>query len=266
MPDWESPQVIAKAAVVFSQITFTFLGVYLWELFTTCDFEWSLITGRRKFTWPLIFFFITRYCTLLALIGLVISLTLESRVNCHALYMFNSFTENMAILGASTSLMIRTITLWERRKYIVIPLVCLSLAHWGVLWGGNLLIDAAWDPIAKGCVILNLDAKLLQIAFFYTMAFDFTILVLTAVSLHRFSYSGTQFNLWTLLFRDGLAYFLVTFSSNAVPAILNVLQLNTVMNVVASVPAVTIAAIAACRLAIHLQSFRNRNTCICGAI
>lgn len=66
---------------------FTFLGVYLWELFTTFDFEWSLITGRRKFTWPLsksdrplsfpyadqlvpVFFFLTRYCILCALIGL----------------------------------------------------------------------------------------------------------------------------------------------------------------------------------------------------
>ena len=38
---------------VFAQMMFTFLGVYLWELFTTCTFEWSLITGRRKFTWPL---------------------------------------------------------------------------------------------------------------------------------------------------------------------------------------------------------------------
>ena len=67
---------------------FTFLGVYLWELFTTCDFEWSLINGRRRFTWPLsesecsppirggtdklllVFFFLTRYCILWALIGL----------------------------------------------------------------------------------------------------------------------------------------------------------------------------------------------------
>ena len=39
--------------VAFSQMIFTFLGLYLWELFTTCDFEWSLIKGRRKFTWPL---------------------------------------------------------------------------------------------------------------------------------------------------------------------------------------------------------------------
>ena len=63
------------------------------------------------------------------------------------------------------------------------------------------------------------------------MGVDFTILVLTSVALYRFSYSGVRSDLWNLLFRDGLVYFLVTFSFNAVPAILNVLQLNNIMNV-----------------------------------
>lgn len=63
------------------------------------------------------------------------------------------------------------------------------------------------------------------------MAFDFIILVLTSVALYRFPYGDARSGLWTLLFRDGLVYFLVTFSFNAVPAILGVLQLNNVMNV-----------------------------------
>ncbi|KAF9649649.1 hypothetical protein BDM02DRAFT_1785207 [Thelephora ganbajun] len=262
MPDWESPQVLAKAGLVFSQMMFTFLGIYLWELFTTCDFEWSLIRGRRKFTWPLIFFFLTRYCILWALIGLILSFTLENRINCQALYIFNSLTGNLAILSASTSLMIRTIALWERKKYIMIPLICLSIAHWGILWRGMFIINAIWDPKSQACVIVKLDNQFLQTTFFCTMAVDFTILVLTTVALYRFSYSGTRSDLWTLLFRDGLVYFLVTFSFNAVPAILNVLQLNTVMNVIATVPAATVAAIAACRLVIRLQDFRNRDVCI----
>jgi len=102
----------------------------------------------------------------------------------------------------------------------------------------------------------------LQATFFCTMAVDFTILVLTSVALYRFSYSGVRSDLWNLLFRDGLVYFLVTFSFNAVPAILNVLQLNTAMNVIATVPAATVASIAACRLVIRLQDFRNRDVCI----
>jgi hypothetical protein len=34
--------------------TYTLFGVYVWELFMTCDFEWSLITRRRRFRWPLV--------------------------------------------------------------------------------------------------------------------------------------------------------------------------------------------------------------------
>ena len=39
---------------VFDKLIFTFFGLNLWEIFVTCDFEWSLITRRRKFRWPLV--------------------------------------------------------------------------------------------------------------------------------------------------------------------------------------------------------------------
>lgn len=73
MPDWNSPEELAKdgrkfsydiiaewsltfvdVAGVFVNVIFVFFGLYLWEFTTTCDFEWSLITRKRKFTWPLV--------------------------------------------------------------------------------------------------------------------------------------------------------------------------------------------------------------------
>jgi len=41
-------------AEAFLKLVFTLFGVYIWELFMTCNFEWSLMTGRRKFRWPLV--------------------------------------------------------------------------------------------------------------------------------------------------------------------------------------------------------------------
>jgi len=38
----------------FLKLTYALFGVYVWELFMTCDFEWSLITRRRRFRWPLV--------------------------------------------------------------------------------------------------------------------------------------------------------------------------------------------------------------------
>ena len=39
---------------MFLKLIFSLFGVYIWELFTTCDFEYSLLSKRRAFRWPLV--------------------------------------------------------------------------------------------------------------------------------------------------------------------------------------------------------------------
>lgn len=48
------------------------------------------------------------------------------------------------------------------------------------------------------------------------MGFDLTILVFTMAALVP---KKTRSDLWTLLFRDGLVYFIITFCFNALPAV-----------------------------------------------
>ncbi|PFH52681.1 hypothetical protein AMATHDRAFT_74138 [Amanita thiersii Skay4041] len=240
MVDWSDPRETARDSDVFLKLIFSLFGVYVWELFMTCDFEWSLVTRKRSFRWPLvIFFFFCRYCMLFALVGLIISLSITTR----ALYTFNSWTGNMAILCASTSLMLRTIALWERKKVIIFILGFFCLAHWALLYRTMFIVTAEWRDDVKACVVTQTFPSLLNSTFFYTMAFDFIILVFTARALiakHSF-----RTDLWRLLFQDGLVYFLISFSTNCIPAVLNVLNLNTPMNV----------SIAACRAVIRLLEF-----------
>jgi len=40
--------------VVFEKLLFVLFGIYLWELTIQMTFEWSFITGRRSFHWPLV--------------------------------------------------------------------------------------------------------------------------------------------------------------------------------------------------------------------
>lgn len=256
MPDWSSVAEITKDSEVFIRLIFALFGLYCWELFSTCTFEWSLIQKKRQFKWPLIFFFLCRYCILWALIGLIISFSVESEVNCNALYTFNSFCGNMAILAASTTLMLRTIALWERSLKVVIPVGILCLGHWGLLWYGMFIVSATWDPQAGACAVDKTNHIFLSINLLYTMAFDLTVLVLTMTSLFR---SEGRSGLWKMLFKDGLVYFLVTAGANTLPAILNLLNLNTSMNVIATVPAATVASIAACRAVIRLQDYAKKD-------
>jgi len=253
MVNWSSPQEIAKDAAVFEKLLFALFGVYLWELTLHFDFEWSFIARRRSFRWPLIFFFFCRYCMLFSFIGLIISVTVTSPINCRALYTFNSWNGNMTILCASTLLMLRTIALWNRKKLVMAVLGVLCLAHWGLLYRTMFIVVAEWDPTVGSCVVTQTSPSLLNVTFFYTMGFDLVILIFSATALLGRHTARTD--LWKLLFQDGLVYFLISFSMNCIPAVLNVLNLNTPMNVMATIPAAMITSIAACRAVIRLMEF-----------
>ncbi|EGO27378.1 hypothetical protein SERLADRAFT_460679 [Serpula lacrymans var. lacrymans S7.9] len=203
-----------------------------------------------------VFFFLCRYLIVWALIGLILSLTVTSKVNCGALYTFNSWTGNMTILCASTSLMLRTMALWRPKPAVLFILGALCLGHWGLLWRGMFIVKAVWSDVAGACIVDSTNHLLLNINFFYTMGFDFVILVFTAVALGN-QYKRSASGLSVLLFQDGLVYFLVSFSCNTVPAVLNILNLNVEMNIIATVPAATVSAIAACRSVIRLGEFSN---------
>ncbi|KAJ3887801.1 hypothetical protein GG344DRAFT_80359 [Lentinula edodes] len=271
MVDWSDSQEIIRDTLAFDRVVFCFLGVTLWELFSTWDFEWSLLRGRRKLRWPLgmihrhricwlsemliVFFFLSRYCILLAFVGIIVSLSVTTRINCGALYVFNSWAGNMTLLCSSTSLMLRTIALWERKLTVVVPLGLLCVAFWAILYRTMFIVRADWSDIARSCVVTSTEPSLLNVTFFFTMGFDFVILVYTYVALVTKHTARTD--LWKLLFHDGLVYFLVTFCANCIPAVFNVLNLNTPMNVVATTPAAAVSSIASCRAVMRLLDYTS---------
>ncbi|KAF8138211.1 hypothetical protein EV363DRAFT_1154043 [Boletus edulis] len=225
MVNWKNPHVMATEALDFNNVVHVFCGLYIWELMVSFYFEISLIQGKRKVGWPLVLpFFLCRYGMLLALVGLVVSLNVSTKVNCGVLYTFISVAGNTTIASASTSLMIRTLALWEWQRWVTITICILSLGQWGILIRGMNIVHAVWDESANACVVDHTNHLLLNLNYFCTMAFDFVILIFTAIVLGRFSRPNE--GLSGLLFRDGLIYFLVTSICNTIPAVLNLLNFN----------------------------------------
>ena len=68
-------------------------------------------------------------------------------------------------------------------------------------------LKATWVT-GVGCVITFADDSTLMAGFIYTMIFDFIILSLMAVKLFRTT-TGSPSRLRTLIFTDGLIYFIV---------------------------------------------------------
>ncbi|KAF8226520.1 hypothetical protein L208DRAFT_1301385, partial [Tricholoma matsutake] len=200
---------------VLSMMSFSLCSIYLWEILVTWDFEWSLLTKQTRFRWPLVpFFFLCCYCMLLALTGLTISLAIPSR----ALHHFNLWTTNTSILCTSMSLTFRCIALWDHHESAVVALGLLCLLHWVLSYGTMFIIHAAWKDSGDGsCVITVTKPPLLTASFFFTMGYDFIVLILTITVLLRSQ--AEQTNLGRFIFQDGLFYFVLSIVSNCIPVV-----------------------------------------------
>ncbi|KAI0676899.1 hypothetical protein C8Q78DRAFT_962386 [Trametes maxima] len=252
MVDWLAPAEIAKVKAGYVNVTFAFFGLYIWEVFQTSDFEWSVIQRRRKIRWHwVLFLFLARYCLILSIVTLMASFTVAKEINCQALYTFISWAGNMAIMCASTTLMFRTLAVWERKLAVMAPLGLLCLALWALLWRGMFIMTAQYDPVSASCVVVKTNRLFLSVTFWATMGFNLVLTVLHTIGLMQRDYGAS---LWEMLFEDGLIYYLVAFSVNAIPAVLSVLNLNrTILTVLLPCPPASQLVMAACRTVTRLS-------------
>jgi len=253
MVNWSSPAEIAHDALAFDRLIHALLGLYIWEWVVSLDFDWHYITGKKAYRWPMTFYFLNRYCLLAALIGIAVALNVTVEVNCQALYTFNQCLGNSAIGLASINLSLRTMAVWSRQWFIVVPLVLIILGHWSLLLHG-VLLKASWVD-GEGCVITQTDSKLLAVTFIYSMVFDFVVLILTGYKL--LNPAAGRSRLVELIFNDGLVYFAIAFLVNLIATIFMLLNLNPVMSIIANVPAAIASTIVAGRVVRRLNNFTS---------
>ncbi|OSC97777.1 hypothetical protein PYCCODRAFT_1439873 [Trametes coccinea BRFM310] len=252
MVDWQSQQEIINDSTVFLKFIHAIAGLYFWEFVTSLDFEWGFITRQKRFHYPAVFYFLNRYCLLFTMIGLLIALDTTVEINCQALYTFNQITGQASSGLASINLSIRTMALWSHHRNIVIPIVVVILGHWSLILQG-VLVKASWVP-GVGCQVTGSNNTILAATFIYSMCFDLGILLLSMYKL-VIGVKGGRSQLMTLLFKDGLVYFIIAFLSNLLATVFILLNLNPIMSVIFNVPAAIFSTIVACRAVRRLTNF-----------
>ncbi|KAI0760306.1 hypothetical protein C8Q74DRAFT_1208208 [Fomes fomentarius] len=255
MVEWQSPQELLLDSSVFVKFMHALAGLYFWEWVTSLDFEWAFLTGKKRFHYPAIFYFLNRYCLLFTMIGILIALNVTTEIDCQALYTFNQILGQSASGLASINLSIRTIALWSHDKRIVAPIIVVILGHWSLILQG-VLVKAVWDPTA-GCLVTTTNNTILAATFIYSMCFDLVILLLSMYKL-VIGVKGGRSQLMTLLFKDGLVYFFIAFFSNLLAVVFILLNLNAIMSVIFNVPAAIFSTIVACRAVRRLTNFSQK--------
>ncbi|PSR72187.1 hypothetical protein PHLCEN_2v11944 [Hermanssonia centrifuga] len=90
------------------------------------------------------------------------------------------------------------------------------------------------------------------------MCFDLTVLVLTGIKLALPTKSSERSKLVTLIFGDGLIFFIIAFLANLLATIFMLLNLNAVMSIIANVPAAIASTIVACRAVRRLTNYTSQ--------
>ncbi|KIJ14734.1 hypothetical protein PAXINDRAFT_99985 [Paxillus involutus ATCC 200175] len=257
MPNWHSPSELATDALMYIKLMHALIGLYAWEFIVSLDFDWAILSGKKKFRWPLTFYFAGRYVLLFAIIGALIGMDTSVEVNCKAVYDFSEFAGDAAVGLACINLSLRTIALWSKNKWIIGILVVIILGHWSLILQG-MPVSATWVP-GVGCTFVEGNTIIPAAIFVYSMCFDFVVLCLTAYKLawdpRRTGSSPLHTKLARMIFTDGLVYFIVAFLANLTVTVFMILDLNPVMSVLFNAPAAIASTIMASWAVRRLYNF-----------
>lgn len=256
MPDWKSLTEIQQDADAFTKFMHALLGLYAYEWFISLGFDWQFISGKKRFRWPMIFYFAGRYLLLFAMIGIAIALDTKTKIDCQSLYTFTQLAGNAAVGLASINLCIRTMAVWSQNKYLIGFLILLILGHWSLILQG-VLLDAEWID-GVGCAITSTNNTVLAATFIYSMCFDLIVLVLNAYKLSGIKSEGFGTSrIAKMIFEDGLIFFFIAFVANLLATVFMLLNLNQIMSVIFNVPAAVASTIVASRVVRRLTQFTN---------
>jgi hypothetical protein len=256
------PAQIQADYEAFQKIVMIILGVYSWEIVTTINFDWLVITGKRKFTYVTGVYFLCRYMLLFGFIATTIAMNTKVEINCQALYLFAQTASMITTASASTLFAIRAIAIWSRKLVVAIPITIICLGQWAVLLLNVTVIHAHWEHALNTCVVMETRLIIYRIVYAYTMTFDLVVLV---VSCWGLIVAYGRSDLWALLFKHGVIYFVVAFGANTIPVVLLVLNLNPAMNLIAIAPATLASVIVACRGFVSLSSWASNHNVYTGS-
>ncbi|KIJ14789.1 hypothetical protein PAXINDRAFT_115516 [Paxillus involutus ATCC 200175] len=218
MVNWKDPEVEARLGVILNDMVFCVIGLYGWEYFRSFQVEWALIRFRLSFRWPLIPYVVGRISLLASVIMLFISVS-DSGFIWRSLWSTcqrRQFAGEITIGCASTNLMIRTWLIWRDSRFVLCLLSLVSVAHWTILIIGRQLFFIDASMTSGGCNVVYVDITKALAVYLYTMFYDMLVIVLTTIGLSRKRSSCT---LWRRLYRQGIAYFAVTFLANIMPLV-----------------------------------------------
>jgi len=239
-------------------------GIFLWEFFTTLDYEWSVIRGRRPYRWTIWIYSLTRVAGLMSVILNLVGMSVSTPFNCQLWIAFQLFFCYTSGAAGSLLIVLRIIAIWNRNRFVVVTALGLFGTNVAFFIQGNARIRAKWDDAKLAC--LNENTRINTLSLVVTVVTDISLLILMLVGLLRMRYhAGSKFGLSQLLWKQGLLWLLLATAAEVPPAVFILLNLNDQFNILFQHPGLIIMAIAGTRMHRSLVDFATKTTDIYSA-
>ncbi|KAH7098043.1 hypothetical protein BKA62DRAFT_714455 [Auriculariales sp. MPI-PUGE-AT-0066] len=201
-----------------SGVIFSFTGAYVWEVFSTLDFDLQYIKGKRRFTLAAVVYFVARYL-LLVCYALAIYMTnvWDEHVNCNLSAYFSASM-------ASALLILRVRALSERNPFVTGFLSATYAAGWGLMIWQTTRAQSVYIPRAHSCSIRG--TTIIKVTTSLTFAYDSICLVLMLYYIKKSDNTRSE-GFWKLLCDQGFVYMIVIVGVYAVAVTVSLLDLNS---------------------------------------
>jgi len=254
MVNFHDPVVIEQDLLVVKYIWHTLAGLYFWEFFTTLDYEWDVIRGRRPYRWTIAIYSVTRLATLLAVIISLFGLDSTKRYNCEVRLHIQFFFGYLAFVSASLLIVLRIIAIWNRKKLVIAMATGVWVTNLGFQLQSLVRLRAEWVPAMSTCAISNVHTTKLNLI--PMLIADTALLLIMLIGLLRLGFheSGV-FGLGRLMWRQGLVWLFIATIAEVPPVVFISLDLNDPLSYAFNFPAMITISIAATRIYRSLVDF-----------
>jgi len=258
MINFKDPVVISQDLWAVVKLWHTLDGLYIWEVVTTLDYEWSVIRGGRPYRWTIWLHSLTRVATLLAVFTNMIGFDVSKPINCQLWATFEAIFAYTATAGASLLIAIRVIAVWKRNRIVY----AITMSAWGanvvITIHGIARLRGAWSPLTSTCVVPDTTANTLNII--VSLCTDVVMLLMMLVGLFSWRLEpGGVSKLSSLLWTQGNIWLLLATIGYVPPVVFLLLNLNGSLNLMFQTPALIIVSISATRMYRSLSDFGSHD-------
>lgn len=253
---WKTKEGTAYLVDICKLLTFMGMGFFFYDIILSLKFDYSLLSGQRQRRWPQLAYFGARLSMLVYLALVLQVLFAKTEFACQEVFYVIEFFMGLVVCSSSVLLACRTICVYHgtARKVVGAVLIVLSsglLAAWmqdvnsvRAEW----LVEQAAPWNTGACTWLEVSDTYF-VKYICTIVFDAVVLILTTIGIMQMN-GGSRIG--TILIRQGILYFVLTFMANLSVTVCTLLQLSATMALFFSPCQSVICTICASRLYVQL--------------